>query len=92
MQNKAVKAVNQLNFYTPSEQLYRDHHILKIKQIKTLEQTKLINSIQKALLKTNVVLKLSKDSHTHSTRTKEKNKIPQFTKAYKHTMLYRRVP
>ena len=94
LQNKAVKAVNQLNFYTPSEQLYRDHHILKIKQIKTLEQTKLINSIQKALLKTNVVLKLSKDSHTHNTRTKEnmrneqartkKNKIPQFTEAHKH--------
>ena len=41
LQNKAVKAVNQLKFYTPSEQLYEDHYILKLNRLKPLNRQNL---------------------------------------------------
>lgn len=68
LQNKAVKFIYNLDFHTPSKDLYCGVNILPIKKLKQLECCKLIYKIKNDLLKCNVDLKLNSSKHCYNTR------------------------
>ena len=72
LQNKSIKTIFCLNYYTASVALYQEYPFLKLKQLKMFEQAKLIFKIKNELLKTNVELKQNKDYHNFNLRTRDK--------------------
>ena len=72
LQNKAIKTIFSLNYYTPIEIIYKNYPFLKINKIKQHEQAKLIYKIKYNQIKTNVNLKQNKDYHNYQLRTREK--------------------
>lgn len=72
MQNKAVKTVFSIPYFTSTLQVYNETKVLKIKQLRTLEQVKLIYSIRNKTLKTNLAIGEVGDRHSHDTRTRNK--------------------
>lgn len=70
-QNKAIKSIFALEYYTQTEYIYEHYPFLTIRQIKGLEQSKLIYYIQNNLLKSSIILNKNKDIHTYNLRTTE---------------------
>lgn len=71
VQNKAIKSLFSMDYYTPSETMYKEYPFLTIMKLKTFEQVKLIYCVQNKLIKSNCQLKYGKDRHKHNTRTKD---------------------
>lgn len=92
LQNKSIKAIFSINFYTPSQNLYGEYPFLKVEHLKALEQAKLIYKIKNKLLKTNVELRLNCDIHNYNLRTRGnlRNKYARTRKA-QESPIYRSV-
>lgn len=71
LQNKSIKALFTLNYYTPSEDLYRTYPFLTINQLRKFEQTKLIHNVKNKIIKANTILKQNKDYHNYNIRSKD---------------------
>lgn len=71
LQNKSIKAIFSINYWTASETLYIVYPFLKVKQLKMFEQAKLIFKINNKLLKTNVQLRQNMDFYNYDLRTRD---------------------
>lgn len=98
-QNKAIKSIFSLDYYTATRNIYKQYPILKIKQIKKFEQYKLIYNIQKSTIKTSVVLNKSHDIHEHNLRSKDnlrntyaRTKKTQDSPIYRSVQAYEEIP
>lgn len=70
LQNKSIKTLFKLNYFTPSVDLYKHYPFLSFSQLRTLEQSKLIYCVKNKLLETNTNLKQNKDYHNYNVRHK----------------------
>ena len=70
LQNKAIKTIFSLNYYTPSEIIYKNYPFLQINEIKQHEQAKLIYKIKNNQIKTNVILRKNKYYYNYQLITK----------------------
>lgn len=98
-QNKAIKAIFSLVWSTPSEQLYQQFPFLNIRQLKYLEQSKLIYYMRNNLIKTNVTLRETNEYHIHNTRTNTnirnnhaRTKKGQDSPIYRSVQTFNKVP
>lgn len=99
LQNKAIKTIFGMNFYVPSEEIYKSLPYLKICELKILEQTKLIYAIQNKLLKTNVKLNENRQYYSYSTRNNQilrnayaRTKKKQDSPIYRSVQAYNKIP
>ena len=61
LQNKAIKAIYSLNYFTPSKKLYRIAKNTNIEHLKIIKQVKLIYVMKNKLIKTNTYLTQTKN-------------------------------
>ena len=57
LQNKTIKTIFSMDYYTPSKEIYKKTNILNISNLKTLEQVKMIYSMENNTLKTQTKLR-----------------------------------
>ena len=99
LQNKTIKTIFSMDYYTPSKEIYKKTNILNISNLKTLEQVKLIYSMENNTLKTQTKLRKVREYHNHGTRSREnlRNEFARTNKAqnspvYRGVMTYNGVP
>ncbi|KAK9889263.1 hypothetical protein WA026_004539 [Henosepilachna vigintioctopunctata] len=68
IQNRAIKAVYNLPYNTSSKELHKIVNLPNIKQMKKIEDSKMIHQIENKLLKVNISLKKRIEIHDHNTR------------------------
>ena len=91
-----------MDYYTPSKEIYKKTNILNISNLKTLEQAKMIYSMDNNTLKTQTKLRKVGEYHNHGTRSREnlRNEFARTNKAhnspvyrvYRGVMTYNGVP
>lgn len=98
-QNKAIKALYNMNYYTPSVTIYDQTRILNINKLRTFEQTKLIYNIKTKSIKINCELKQANEFHQYNIRQKlnyrtdyARTKKAQDSPIYRSIQTYNTIP
>lgn len=98
-QNRAVKAVYALDYFTSTDSLYTNTSIFNIEKMRAYEQVKLIYNIKKNYLKTQTKLQLVNECHAYPIRTQNQLRTnyrrtvkSQNTPIYRSIMTYNSVP
>lgn len=71
MQNKTIKVLYNYDSRKSTAELYSETKLLNIKNLKKLEQVKLVHGMQVGYIKSNHTFMLAQDVHNHDTRNKD---------------------
>ena len=99
LQNKAIKVIFGLNYYTRSEDIYKQYPFLNLQSLKLLEQAKLVYNIKNKLLKTNTQVSSTGEHHEYNVRNKNllrnkyaRSKKGQDSPIYRSIQAYNSIP
>ena len=99
VQNKAIKVIYSIEYYTPTIEIYKQTNKMNIRNLKILEQVKIIHNIKTKQIKINSALKQARDYHKHDTRRKNnlrneyvRTKKAQDSPIYRSIQAYNSVP